>query len=339
LNNPEHNQHLYRSLSEDGAILYRLLFEKMLAEVHLWELVRDSEGKINTWRLLDANPAALETWGCTLKEVIGKTTDEIFSGVDASKQFKPIVERIFKEQKPHVWEQFFPGTRQILHMISIPFGERFISCGVDVSGIRKTETELLKMSKELNETLMSTIASIARALASKDAYTGEHQKKVAILSEKIAIELGLNSARTEGVRLGASIHDIGNISIPAEIINKPGPLGETELELVKVHAKIGAGIVSDIKFPWPIKEIISQHHERLDGSGYPEGLKGDQIILEARIVAVADVFVAMTSHRPYRSAFKQSGALEELSNNTGVLYDENVVDAFTTIISNQDATT
>ena len=143
----------------------------------------------------------------------------------------------------------------------------------------------------------------------------------------IAEEMGLGEQLIQGIRLGAMIHDIGKIYVPAEILNRPGKLSEFEFNIIKTHPAVGYDIVKDIPFNWPIRDMVYQHHERLDGSGYPQGLKGEQIILEARILAVADVMEAMSSHRPYRAALPVEKGLAEITGNRGRLYDAPVVDA------------
>ena len=139
--------------------------------------------------------------------------------------------------------------------------------------------------------------------------------------------MGLDDAQVTGVQRGAAIHDIGKIYIPAEILNRPGRLSDIEFALIKPHSQVGYNIVKDIDFPWPIAAMILQHHERLDGSGYPSGLKGDAIVLEARVLAVADVVEALMNHRPYRPALGVESAIEEIGRNSGRLFDPTVVDA------------
>ncbi len=307
--------------------LYEALFEKMLFEVHIWELVRNPDGEIVTWLLIDANPAALKSWGKNIEEIEGKVTDEIFTDTFPTRHFMPIVQKIFEENRPHVWEQHFPYTDQNLHMVSIPVGERFISCGVDVTDVKNIQRELETKSSQVTAALMGVISGVSKTLESRDPYTAGHQSRVADICEKMGRHLKLDNNRVEGLRLGASIHDVGKIGIPVDFLTKPTRLTEVEFEIIKSHASAGAEIVKDVKFPWPIKEIIEQHHERLDGSGYPLGLSGDQIVLEARIVGVADVFESMSSNRPYRAALGNPAALDELRKNKGVLYDSEVVDA------------
>ncbi|MDP1634802.1 MAG: HD-GYP domain-containing protein [Gallionellaceae bacterium] len=168
---------------------------------------------------------------------------------------------------------------------------------------------------------------VSRAAEARDPYTAGHQLRVSRLAREIAQEMGLDSDRVEGIRLGAQIHDIGKIQVPSELLSKPGKLSANEFELIKEHCLNGYNILKDVEFPWPIAEISYQHHERLDGSGYPQGLKGDAICLEARIVAVADVVEAISSHRPYRPSLGNQVALDEIATKRGKHYDPKVVDA------------
>ncbi|MDP4795700.1 MAG: HD-GYP domain-containing protein, partial [Rhodospirillales bacterium] len=166
-------------------------------------------------------------------------------------------------------------------------------------------------------------------------YTSGHQRNAANLAVAIAKKMGLSKDRIEGVRLGASIHDIGKIHIPADILNYPRKLTENEYEIVKAHPQVGYEILESTSFPWPIKEMILQHHERIDGSGYPNGISGDDIIIEAKVLAVADVVDAMTAHRPYRPAFGIEKAIQELQGGRGALYDSSVVDACVELLSDK----
>ncbi len=202
---------------------------------------------------------------------------------------------------------------------------------------RKT-SELQKSHANLEKALKGIITATSNLLALRDLYTAKHQEKVAKLSGSIARELGLDEPLIRGVEMGAMIHDIGKISIAAEILGKPTRLTEIEYSMIKGHAESGYQILKDVEFPWPIAEIAYQHHERMDGSGYPQGLKGEKILLEARIVAVADVVEAMSADRPYRPGFGVEAALDELIKNRGTLYDEGAVDACITLIREQGFT-
>jgi len=199
---------------------------------------------------------------------------------------------------------------------------------------RRTRTERDQLQQEqvlgvqrLKSALIRTIGAVALTVEKRDPYTAGHQRRVAELSVAIGRELKLSEDRLEGLRLGATIHDIGKISVPAEILNRPGKLMPLEFEFIKSHPQVGYEIIKDVTFPWPVTDMVLQHHERLDGSGYPRGLKTEQIILEARIIAVADVFEAMASHRPYRPALEMDKALAEIDNGRETLFDVAVADA------------
>ncbi|TAM45343.1 MAG: PAS domain S-box protein [Gammaproteobacteria bacterium] len=192
---------------------------------------------------------------------------------------------------------------------------------------QQLQEEHLKTAERLKETLSDTIRAIALTVEKRDPYTAGHQNKVADLCVAIGRELKLPEDRIEGLRLGATIHDIGKVYVPAEILNRPGKLSDAEFEIIKSHPDVGYEIIKDVKFPWPVAETVRQHHEHLDGSGYPRGLRGEAIILEARILAVADVVEAMASHRPYRSALGIEAALTEIERHRGDWYDPAVVDA------------
>jgi PAS domain S-box-containing protein/putative nucleotidyltransferase with HDIG domain len=185
---------------------------------------------------------------------------------------------------------------------------------------------------------LTTIASLRKLLGGilhafnmtvemRDPYTAGHQKRVADLARAIGTAMGLSRENVEAIRTSATIHDLGKIAIPGEILSRPGRLNETEFRLVKKHPQTGYEILRSIEFPWEVADVVYQHHERLDGSGYPRGLKGGSICLEARILACADVVEAMMSHRPYRAALSWSEARREIEGRKGVLYDARVVDA------------
>jgi PAS domain S-box-containing protein len=181
--------------------------------------------------------------------------------------------------------------------------------------------------QQLSAALRGTIGAVATAVESRDPYTAGHQRRVASLSAAIARELGLAEHTVEGVAMGAAVHDVGAIGVPADILAKPARLSAIEFRIVQQHCAAGGAIFAEVVFPWPIASIILQHHERLDGSGYPSGLAGDAICREARIVAVADVVEAMASHRPYRPALGVDAGLAEVVANGGRLYDAEVVAA------------
>jgi PAS domain S-box-containing protein len=251
---------------------------------------------------------------------------------------------------PEVWSQIEPAIRRVLDTgesvlnvdVSTEYAERpgrvqhalasyypvrlegeIIGVGmvvVDITG--RYEAEAAR-----NDLMRSAIGAIAATIDARDPYTAGHQRRVGAISAAIATQLGLEASETEGVRLAATIHDIGKIGVPAEILTRPGELRAEERALLKVHPRTGYDIVAGIDFPWPIAQMVLQHHERLDGSGYPEGLRGDEILLGARIIAVADTVEAMSAARPYRSARGLEAALDEIRAGRGTRYDADVVDA------------
>jgi putative nucleotidyltransferase with HDIG domain len=189
------------------------------------------------------------------------------------------------------------------------------------------EEQLRKKNDQLQEIFISVVNALSLAIEMKDPYTAAHQRWVTRLACAVAGEMGLGKEQVEGIHMAGLIHDIGKMNVPTEFLIKPGLLSEIEYETIKVHPQSGYDIVKQIAFPWPVAQIILQHHERIDGSGYPQGLAGTEILLEARILAVADVAEAMASHRPYRDAHGLTLAMEEISQNRGTLYDPEAVDA------------
>ncbi|HOX14605.1 MAG TPA: PAS domain S-box protein [Smithellaceae bacterium] len=213
----------------------------------------------------------------------------------------------------------------------IKVGDQGILGGVaiveDVTNHKRAEENLQKSLEQLRRALQATIQALSQIMETKDPYTSEHQKRTTNLARAIATEMHLTSDQIEGIRVAGAIHDIGKLSVPAEILSKPSKLAAAEYSLIKEHARQGYEILKDVESPWPLAEIVHQHHERMNGSGYPRGLQGEKILIEARILAVADVVEAMASYRPYRPALGIDKALEEIENNKGVLYDTLATDA------------
>ncbi|MGA2586132.1 MAG: PAS domain S-box protein [Candidatus Aminicenantales bacterium] len=205
--------------------------------------------------------------------------------------------------------------------------KQFQSIYRDITETKKMEEKIRESLSGLQKAFSGIIQVLSTVSEKRDPYTAGHQTRVADLTRAIAQEMGLPPERVEGLRLAGTIHDIGKVSTPAEILSKPSRLTNIEFDMVKSHSQVGYDILRDVDFAWPLAEIVLQHHERMDGSGYPRGLKDENILLEARILAVGDVVEAMASHRPYRPALGIEAALEEIEKNSGILYDSDVVSA------------
>jgi len=219
------------------------------------------------------------------------------------------------------------GSIKIVDFIPVQMesGQFLVACN-DITSRIKAEKALTQSMDKLARAMSGIVDVIAMAVESRDPYTAGHQRRVANLAASIATEMGLTADQIDGIRMVGTIHDLGKISIPAEILSMPRKLTGIEFNLIKTHPKVGFDILKDIEFPWPIAQITLQHHERIDGSGYPLGLKGEEILIESRVLAVADVVEAIASHRPYRPALGIDKALEEIVQNKGILYDADVVE-------------
>ncbi len=203
----------------------------------------------------------------------------------------------------------------------------FIRVSRDVTDRRSAEESLVQSWKALQKTLQGTVEALSSTVGLRDPYTAEHQQRVSTLAGAIAQELGLDEDTISGIKVAGTLHDIGKINIPAEILSKPGRLSEFEFQIIQGHAQASYDILKNIDFPWPVATAVLQHHERLDGSGYPNGLSGAKIIIESKIIAVADVVEAMASRRPYRTGLGLDAALTEIKENRGRLFDSDIVDA------------
>ncbi len=202
----------------------------------------------------------------------------------------------------------------------------------EVDHRRNVQRELQQSLDHLKKIIGGSVMAIAMTVEKRDPYTYGHQQRVAELARAIGVEMGLSPDQVEGLAIASAIHDIGKISLPAEILTKPSHLSSLEMGLVQAHSQAGYDILKSVDFPWPVAQIVLQHHERLNGTGYPQGLSGEGILKEARIVGVADVVETMSSHRPYRPSMGVDKALEEISAKKGILYDPEAVDACLTLI-------
>jgi putative nucleotidyltransferase with HDIG domain len=205
--------------------------------------------------------------------------------------------------------------------------KKSIASLIDITERKRAEAELQQTLESLRKSVGATIQVMVSAIEARDPYTAGHQLRSANLACAIATEMGLPQEKIDGISMAGYIHDIGKLSIPAEILSKPTKLTDIEFSLIKEHSHTGYEMLKNVESPWPLAQIVYQHHERMNGSGYPRNLKGDEIIIEARIMAVADVVEAMASHRPYRPGLGIDEALAEIEKNRGILYDNTVVDA------------
>ncbi|HHV35089.1 MAG TPA: HD domain-containing protein [Syntrophomonadaceae bacterium] len=197
----------------------------------------------------------------------------------------------------------------------------------DITDQKLAEQENKKSMVQLRNALEGIVQAIIKIVEARDPYTAGHQRRVAQLAYAMAKEIGLSKDQIEGTRIAALIHDIGKINVPSEILTKPGKIDENEWNIIKTHPDVGYDILKEIYFPWPIADVIKQHHERINGTGYPSGMTGEEMTIEAKILAVADVVEAMSSHRPYRPALGIEKALDEIIAKKGELYWDKAVDA------------
>ncbi len=273
------------------------------------------------------NKPANDTVTSSSVELIMKTLSEIMelekSGHDEIPVSRTLAVETIRKDGTTVWtEEKFSLIKDEKKQ---PVG--ILGISRDITDRKRSEEKLQQTLESLNKALNTTIQVLVSAVDVRDPYTAGHQQRVADLSCAIAKEMGYSRDRIAGLHMAGAIHDIGKLSVPSEILAKPTRLSAIEFALIKEHPRSGYEMLKDVESPWPLAEIAHQHHERIDGSGYPHGLKGEEILMEARIMAVADVVESMASHRPYRPALGIEAALEEIEKNKGILYDETVTDA------------
>jgi PAS domain S-box-containing protein/putative nucleotidyltransferase with HDIG domain len=319
--------------------LYKSKMETRLKEREQWlsTVLRSiGDGVMATdglGRVTFLNPLAETLTGWQQDDALGRPLGEVFALEDAS----PAASRgLDEEAGPDPLEGFLAaksGGRVPVERTSTPIidarkeAQGRVLVFRDISGRKKSETEIRESLDRLRRAFEGMVQAMSVTVEMRDPYTAGHQRRVSKLSEAIALHMGVPKSQVEGIRMAGDIHDIGKIYVPAEILSKPGKLSDIEYTIIKTHPRVGYDILKNIEFPWPIAEIVVQHHERLDGSGYPAGLKADGIHLGAKIIIVADVVEAMSSHRPYRPAHGIAKAIDEISGNRGILYDADVVDA------------
>lgn len=269
------------------------------------------------------------------EDIKGKTVADVWGHDTFESLIRSSIDRCLKgeEVNTQAWFEFPALGKRYFEVTYYPYrnNRKAVTHAVVVSHDMTehlTARDTLKRSfEELGRTLEETVASLASALEARDPYTAGHQRRVAKLACAIAAEMGLSEMEIHTVRLAALVHDVGKINVPTEILTKPGRLTQIEMNMIRLHSEVGFEILRHIHFPWPIARVVLEHHEKINGSGYPGGLREGEILLESRVLVVADVVEAMSSHRPYRPALGIEIALDEIEKNRGVLYDSQTVDA------------
>ena len=288
------------------------------------------------------SPSILKLGGYTVQEAMKRTLNQILTPGSLQKASKILADQMALESSPTAdptrtvlmeLEQYCKDGSTIWVELAASFlrDNNFKPIGIltitrDITERKRSEEQLQQTLDSLKKAVGTTIQVLGTASEVRDPYTAGHQRRVADLACAIATEMGLPQNKIEGIRMAGSIHDIGKLSIPSEILVKPAKPTNIEFSLIKEHPQIGYEMLKDVESSWPLAQIVYQHHERMNGSGYPRNLKGDEILIEARIIAVADVVEAMASHRPYRPTLGIEAALEEIEKNKGILYDDAVAD-------------
>jgi len=298
---------------------YKSLFENSLDGIYQTTL----EGKY-----IDLNPALIKMLGYDSKEELLQLN--ILKKINISEKDRPSVNergkifnaRFRKKDGTVMWAEV---SSRVFYKDGKP--DHYEGIVRDITRRIETEENLKNSYEKLQKTLDGVINTLSSIVETKDPYTAGHQIRVAKLSTALAKELGLSKEKVNAISVASLIHDIGKISVPASILAKPAHLTNIEFAMVKAHSQTGYDILKKIDFGYPIADIILQHHEKLNGSGYPKGLKGNDIMIETRIITVADTVESMASHRPYRPALGIGKALKVLAGGRGTLYDERVTDA------------
>ncbi|MCX7974421.1 MAG: HD domain-containing protein [Candidatus Aminicenantes bacterium] len=285
------------------------------------------------WEIEYVNANAAKQFEVSSEELISKRLRDIFPK-EVAKMMENFMQSVLDRKEAACVDGpiDFAQKKMWLNTWIVPILDKkgeansILAISRDINDRKKTEDEIKESCAKLRAAFRGIVKAMSSLVEVKDPYTAGHQRRVADLSTAMTTEMGLSKGQIDAIRMAGSIHDIGKICIPAEILSKPGQLHNLEWDPIKTHPRVGYEILKDIEFPWPVAEIIHQHHEKLDGSGYPQGLKGEEIMIEARILAVADVIEAMAYHRPYRPALGVDKALDEIWQKKGILYDPQVVD-------------
>lgn len=288
--------------------------------------------------ITDSNKALERLTGWSLEELLGKNHHSLFArGVALDELYDEMVRERHIQGKELILLTRHGGRIPVCIYARAKKDDSgkvsYVAALIDISQRKQAEEEAKQNAEKLVKAMESVVQAMAMTVELRDPYTAGHQRRVSQLACALAREIGLPEHDISGLRLAGLIHDIGKIRVPTEILTNPDGLTEAEFNLIKMHPVVGYDVLRALEFPWPIAQIVHQHHERMDGSGYPLGLSGKDIILEARILAVADVVEAIASHRPYRPAYGIDKAIEEILQNKGVLYDPQVVDACSKLLT------
>ena len=312
---------------------YRQLVETLYEGI--WAIDKESNTTF-------VNPRMAEMLGYTMEEMVGKHLFAFMDerGVDVAQHYLDCCQRGPWEQ--HDFEFLRKdGTRLYASLAASPIFDDIgdyagaLAAVQDITERREASNRLEQSVQKLERSLDGTIQAMTRMVDSRDSYTVKHQRRVAQLGCAIAREMRFTAEQLQVVRIAGLLHDIGMISVPMEILSRDGKVTSVEFELIKAHCQAGYDILKTVEFPWPIATIVVQHHERLNGSGYPSGIRGDKILMEARVLGIADVVEAMNSSRSYRPKPGMDKALEQISRNSGILYDASVVEACMRLITHE----
>lgn len=269
------------------------------------------------------------------KEMIGLSVQDVWGQEVFEQKIKSDIDRCLKREEieTEAWFDMPVTGNQCFEIIYTPYRSNqgsithVIWVAHNITNRKRADQQITESYQRLQRTFEETVHALSALVEMRDPYTAGHQKRVALIARAIATEIGLPDHRVQGIWVAALVHDVGKIRVPSDILSKPGRITKAEFELIKEHPQTGYEVLSKIDFPWPVAQIVLQHHERINGSGYPRGLKEQEILIESKIMGVADVVEAMTYRRPYREALGLDVALQEIKQNEGILYDPEVVQA------------
>jgi PAS domain S-box-containing protein len=319
---------------EAARVLQANLIASEMRYRRLFETARDGILLLNALsaRIEDVNPYLVEMLGYPRDVLVGKTLWEIgaFTDREAAKRMFATIQTVGYVRYDNLPLKTSAGVEVQVEFVSNAYrvdGKTVIQCNVRDITIRKADDARIQVYiDKLRRSMLSLVDVACEIAAMRAPSTAAHERRVSDLAVRIAAEIGLDAERREGLRVAAYLHDLGTIVVPSEFLSKPGPLSEIEMKIVQEHARAGYNVLRHVEWPWPIAEVALQHHERIDGSGYPQGLMGAETLIESKIVAVADVVEAMCSLRPYRLSLGTAAALDEIERGRGTTYDTEIAD-------------